>query len=575
MTAIDIATARAVLQVLKNATKKDIERAFRNLSKKLHPDRLSEANRTAEANERFAEASNAKDLLLRHLDETGGLSPSSCCNVPKADPPIPRKSNRESASRSAPRKNYRQAASSTPHDKENKPFSSPYSAEQERKEEEEFKDAWRKVCEIFAREKNVPYEDPFQEAVPKAREKSKKPSTTTTVPSKKGVQAASEKVAAAPSFKNGTVKVSVSHQKKPLKKPEDPFQEAVPKAREKSKKHSTTTTVPSKKGVQVASEKVAAAPSKFKNGTVEDSSLSPQKKPLKKARIIEDVDDSLPHPKKPVKMRRFIVEDEDSSDGSCCTSSKSYINSCATYGNNQAASEKVAAAPSIFKNGTVEDSSLLPQKEPLKKALIIEDVDDSLPHPKKPVKMRRFIVEDEDSSDGSCCTSSKSYINSCATYGNNGGDDGKRSAQTPSSNSHGSRGWRYYQYTSNSSNSRGGNGGWGHGGPPSTPPPGGGGRNNGGSCGYPPWNRPLSTEGDNNKRKYPFGHFADRKRSRSSPSPPLLNSPNSQVSSKWGNSSGWGSSLLNSPNSQVSRKWGNSSGWGSIFLLTEADIVVL
>ena len=319
MTAIDIATARAVLQVLKNATKKDIERAFRNLSKKLHPDRLSEANRTAEANERFAEASNAKDLLLRHLDETGGLSPSSCCNVPKADPPIPRKSNRESASRSAPRKNYRQAASSTPHDKENKPFSSPYSAEQERKEEEEFKDAWRKVCEIFAREKNVPYEDPFQEAVPKAREKSKKPSTTTTVPSKKGVQAAFEKVAAAPSFKNGTVKVSVSHQKKPLKKPEDPFQEAVPKAREKSKKHSTTTTVPSKKGVQVASEKVAAAPSKFKNGTVEDSSLSPQKKPLKKARIIEDVDDFLPHPKKPVKMRRFIVEDEDSSDGSCCT----------------------------------------------------------------------------------------------------------------------------------------------------------------------------------------------------------------------------------------------------------------
>jgi curved DNA-binding protein CbpA len=256
MTAIDIATARKVLQVPKDATKKDIEKAFRNLSKKLHPDKLSDAKRTAEANERFAEAFNAKDLLLRylqHLEEEGKvLSSSSCSNVPNADPPIPRKKDRQSASRSAPR------------DKENKPYSAPYSAEEERKQEDEFKEAWRKVAEMLAREKGVPYENPLKEALPKAREKSKKPSTA----------------------------------------------------------------APSKKGVQVPSEKVAAAP--FKNGTVKDN-LQPQKKPVKKARIIEDVKDSLPHPKKPVK-RRIVVEDEDSSDGSYCTSSKSYINSCATGG---------------------------------------------------------------------------------------------------------------------------------------------------------------------------------------------------------------------------------------------------
>jgi len=150
MTAIDIATARKVLQVPKDATKKDIEKAFRNLSKKLHPDKLSDAKRTAEANERFAEAFNAKDLLLRylqHLEEEGKvLSSSSCSNVPNADPPIPRKKDRQSASRSAPR------------DKENKPYSAPYSAEEERKQEDEFKEAWRKVAEMLAREKGVPYE---------------------------------------------------------------------------------------------------------------------------------------------------------------------------------------------------------------------------------------------------------------------------------------------------------------------------------------------------------------------------------------------------------------------------------
>ena len=84
MTAIDIATARKVLQVPKDATKKDIEKAFRNLSKKLHPDKLSDAKRTAEANERFAEAFNAKDLLLRylqHLEEEGKVLSSSSCIV--------------------------------------------------------------------------------------------------------------------------------------------------------------------------------------------------------------------------------------------------------------------------------------------------------------------------------------------------------------------------------------------------------------------------------------------------------------------------------------------------------------
>ena len=158
MTAIDIATARKVLQVPKDATKKDIEKAFRNLSKKLHPDKLSDAKRTAEANERFAEAFNAKDLLLRylqHLEEEGKvLSSSSCSNVPNADPPIPRKKDRQSASRSAPR------------DKENKPYSAPYSAEEERKQEDEFKEAWRKVAEMLAREKGVPYENPLKEALP-------------------------------------------------------------------------------------------------------------------------------------------------------------------------------------------------------------------------------------------------------------------------------------------------------------------------------------------------------------------------------------------------------------------------
>jgi curved DNA-binding protein CbpA len=342
MTAIDIATARKVLQVPKDATKKDIEKAFRNLSKKLHPDKLSDAKRTAEANERFAEAFNAKDLLLRylqHLEEEGKvLSSSSCSNVPNADPPIPRKKDRQSASRSAPR------------DKENKPYSAPYSAEEERKQEDEFKEAWRKVAEMLAREKGVPYENPLKEALPKAREKSKKPSTA--APSKKGVQVPSEKVAPAP-FKNGTVKDSLQPQKKHVKKAEDPFQEALPKAREKSKKPSTAA--PSKKGVQAASEKVAAAPS-FKNGTVKDS-LSPQKKPLKNSRIIENVDDSLPHPKKPVK-RRFIVEDEDSSDGSCCTSSKSYINSCATGGSNGSGDGNGRAqAPSSHSHGSSRGGS--------------------------------------------------------------------------------------------------------------------------------------------------------------------------------------------------------------------------
>ena len=282
MTAIDIATARKVLQVPKDATKKDIEKAFRNLSKKLHPDKLSDAKRTAEANERFAEAFNAKDLLLRylqHLEEEGKvLSSSSCSNVPNADPPIPRKKDRQSASRSAPR------------DKENKPYSAPYSAEEERKQEDEFKEAWRKVAEMLAREKGVPYENPLKEALPKAREKSKKPSTA----------------------------------------------------------------APSKKGVQVPSEKVAAAP--FKNGTVKDS-LQPQKKPVKKARIIEDVKDSLPHPKKPVK-RRIIVEDEDSSDGSYCTSSKSYINSCATGGTKGGGEGNGRAqAPSSNSHGSNCDSA--------------------------------------------------------------------------------------------------------------------------------------------------------------------------------------------------------------------------
>ena len=201
MTAIDIATARKVLQVPKDATKKDIEKAFRNLSKKLHPDKLSDANRTADANERFAEAFNAKDLLLRylqHLEEEGKvLRSSSCSNVPNADPPIPRKKDRQSASRSAPR------------DKENKPYSAPYSAEEERKQEDEFKEAWRKVAEMLAREKGVPYENPLKEALPKAREKSKKPSTA--APSKKGVQVPSGKVAAAP-FKNGTLKYILQHQ---------------------------------------------------------------------------------------------------------------------------------------------------------------------------------------------------------------------------------------------------------------------------------------------------------------------------------------------------------------------------
>ena len=383
MTAIDIATARKVLQVPKDATKKDIEKAFRNLSKKLHPDKLSDAKRTAEANERFAEAFNAKDLLLRylqHLEEEGKvLSSSSCSNVPNADPPIPRKKDRQSASRSAPR------------DKENKPYSAPYSAEEERKQEDEFKEAWRKVAEMLAREKGVPYENPLKEALPKAREKSKKPSTA----------------------------------------------------------------APSKKGVQVPSEKVAAAP--FKNGTVKDS-LQPQKKPVKKARIIEDVKDSLPHPKKPVK--------------------------------------------------------------------------------------RRIIVEDEDSSDGSYCTSSKSYINSCATGGTKGGGDGEGKAQAPSSNSHGSsRGGSHGN--NNSSHGWGGNGGWGYGGPPYTPPPGGGGRNNdgsGGNRGYPSSGNRPSSEWDSNKRKNPGfpNSDANSKRSKSSPTPSLVNSPTSQVSSKWGNATGWG-----------------------------------
>ena len=136
MTAIDIATARKVLQVPKDATKKDIEKAFRNLSKKLHPDKLSDAKRTAEANERFAEAFNAKDLLLRylqHLEEEGKvLSSSSCSNVPNADPPIPRKKARQSTRRPGEKENVPNAdppisrkkarqstARSAPRDKEN------------------------------------------------------------------------------------------------------------------------------------------------------------------------------------------------------------------------------------------------------------------------------------------------------------------------------------------------------------------------------------------------------------------------------------------------------------------------
>ena len=175
MTAIDIATARKVLQVPKDATKKDIEKAFRNLSKKLHPDKLSDAKRTAEANERFAEAFNAKDLLLRylqHLEEEGKvLSSSSCSNVPNADPPIPRKKARQSTRRPGEKENVPNAdppisrkkarqstARSAPRDKENKPYSAPYSAEEERKQEDEFKEAWRKVAEMLAREKGVPYE---------------------------------------------------------------------------------------------------------------------------------------------------------------------------------------------------------------------------------------------------------------------------------------------------------------------------------------------------------------------------------------------------------------------------------
>jgi curved DNA-binding protein CbpA len=147
--ATDIAGARMLLQVPKDATKKDIEKAFRNLSMKLHPDKVTDPNKTLETNERFAEAFNAKDLLLRYLQhlekKAKVLSPSSCSNVPNADPPIPRKKARQST-RSAPR------------DKENKPYSAPYSAEEERKQEDEFKEAWRKVAEMLAREKGVPYE---------------------------------------------------------------------------------------------------------------------------------------------------------------------------------------------------------------------------------------------------------------------------------------------------------------------------------------------------------------------------------------------------------------------------------
>jgi curved DNA-binding protein CbpA len=147
--ATDIAGARMLLQVPKDATKKDIEKAFRNLSMKLHPDKVTDPNKTLETNERFAEAFNAKDLLLRYLQhlekKAKVLSASSCSNVPNADPPIPRKKARQST-RSAPR------------DKENKPYSAPYSAEEERKQEDEFKEAWRKVAEMLAREKGVPYE---------------------------------------------------------------------------------------------------------------------------------------------------------------------------------------------------------------------------------------------------------------------------------------------------------------------------------------------------------------------------------------------------------------------------------
>jgi DnaJ-class molecular chaperone with C-terminal Zn finger domain len=43
--ATDIAGARMLLQVPKDATKKDIEKAFRNLSMKLHPDKVTDPNK--------------------------------------------------------------------------------------------------------------------------------------------------------------------------------------------------------------------------------------------------------------------------------------------------------------------------------------------------------------------------------------------------------------------------------------------------------------------------------------------------------------------------------------------------
>jgi DnaJ-class molecular chaperone with C-terminal Zn finger domain len=63
-TEIDLDGARKLLRVSMGATKKEIEKSFRQLAKTLHPDRTS--NR--EANERFFETCDAKEVLLYHVD---------------------------------------------------------------------------------------------------------------------------------------------------------------------------------------------------------------------------------------------------------------------------------------------------------------------------------------------------------------------------------------------------------------------------------------------------------------------------------------------------------------------------
>ena len=63
-TEIDLDGARKLLRVSMGATKKEIEKSFRQLAKTLHPDRTS--NR--EANERFFETCDAKELLLHEID---------------------------------------------------------------------------------------------------------------------------------------------------------------------------------------------------------------------------------------------------------------------------------------------------------------------------------------------------------------------------------------------------------------------------------------------------------------------------------------------------------------------------